>query len=192
MSPCLRISQPIPPPSVSPATPVWVTIPAGTASPKAWVSRSSSPSSTPAWARAVRASGSTRMPFIGARSMTMPPSQTESAGEAVAAAADRDDAGRSARANLTAAITSATPAQRAISAGERSIEPFQTLRCSSYERSVGRTSWPRKDPSSSFRAASSSWISGAIVSMWSPNVEDLVSLAARRGPYNRAGPGSGS
>ena len=34
-------------------------------------------------------------------------------------------------ANLTAAITSATPAQRAMSAGRRSIEPFQILRCSS-------------------------------------------------------------
>ena len=34
-------------------------------------------------------------------------------------------------ANLTAALTSAAPAQRAISAGKRSIDPFQTLRCSS-------------------------------------------------------------
>jgi hypothetical protein len=34
-------------------------------------------------------------------------------------------------ANRTAAITSATPRQRAISAGKRSIDPFQTLRCSS-------------------------------------------------------------
>jgi hypothetical protein len=31
-------------------------------------------------------------------------------------------------ANLTAAITSATPRQRAISAGKRSIDPFQTRR----------------------------------------------------------------
>ena len=35
------------------------------------------------------------------------------------------------RPNLTAEMTSATPAQRAISAGGRSIEPFQILRCSS-------------------------------------------------------------
>jgi hypothetical protein len=33
------------------------------------------------------------------------------------------------RQNVTAAITSATPAHRAISAGRRSIEPFQTFRC---------------------------------------------------------------
>ena len=36
--PYLRISQPIPPPRVRPARPVWVTMPAGTASPKACVS----------------------------------------------------------------------------------------------------------------------------------------------------------
>ena len=51
--------QPIPPPRVSPATPVWVTMPLGTARPNACVARSTSPSSAPAWTRAVRASGST-------------------------------------------------------------------------------------------------------------------------------------
>ena len=34
-------------------------------------------------------------------------------------------------ANRTVSITSATPAQRAINAGNRSIDPFQILRCSS-------------------------------------------------------------
>ena len=43
----------------------------------------------------------------------------------------RRPGGRCSVANLTAAITSAAPAQRAISAGKRSIDPFQTLRCSS-------------------------------------------------------------
>ena len=61
-NPCLRMIQPIPPPSVSPATPVCVTMPDGTASPNACVSRSSSPSRTPACTRAVRCSGSTRTP----------------------------------------------------------------------------------------------------------------------------------
>ena len=70
VSPCLRMIQPMPPPSVSPATPVCVTMPDGTASPNACVSWSSSPSRTPACTRAVRASGSTRMPFIGERSIT--------------------------------------------------------------------------------------------------------------------------
>src|SRR5215218_5969434 len=62
------------------ATPVWVTIPPVVASPNAWVSRSSSPQSAPAWTRAVRAFGSTRIPFIEPRSMTMPPSQTDRPG----------------------------------------------------------------------------------------------------------------
>ena len=76
VAPYFRISQPIPPPSVSPAIPVWVTMPPTVASPKSCVSRSSSPQSTPASARAVRAVGSTRMPFIGERSITSPPSQS--------------------------------------------------------------------------------------------------------------------
>ena len=75
--PCLRMIQPIPPPSVRPATPVCVTIPDGTASPNACVSRSSSPSSTPACTRAVRRSGSTRTPFIGERSIISASSATE-------------------------------------------------------------------------------------------------------------------
>ena len=80
VSPSFRIVKPIPPPSVSPASPVTEMNPAGTANPKAWVSRSNSPNSTPAWARTVRASGSTRIPFMGDRSITMPPSQTECPG----------------------------------------------------------------------------------------------------------------
>ena len=46
--PYFRMSHPIPPPSVRPVSPVVVTMPAGTASPNACVSRSSSPSNTPA------------------------------------------------------------------------------------------------------------------------------------------------
>ena len=38
VSPCLRWSHPMPPPRVSPATPVCVTIPPVVASPNAWVS----------------------------------------------------------------------------------------------------------------------------------------------------------
>ena len=72
VAPYLRISQPMPPPSVRPAMPVWVTIPPTVASPWSCVSRSSSPQSTPACARAVLACGSTLMPFIGERSITSP------------------------------------------------------------------------------------------------------------------------
>src|SRR5438874_5037234 len=81
VSPCLRCSQPMPPPSVSPATPVCVTIPAGTASPNACVSRSSSPRSTPACTRTVRRPGSTRTPFMSDRSITRPSSHVECPGK---------------------------------------------------------------------------------------------------------------
>ena len=59
LSPYLRVSQPMPPPSVSPPTPVWLTSPAGTASPWARVAASRSASSAPPPARARRAAGST-------------------------------------------------------------------------------------------------------------------------------------
>ncbi len=119
--------QPIPPPSVSPATPVCVTIPDGTASPNACVSRSSSPSRTPAWTLAVRFSGSTRTPFIGERSIISASSATERPGNEWPPL--RTATGNPlSRPNLTAAITSETPAQRTITAGCRSNDPFQICR----------------------------------------------------------------
>ena len=48
VSPYLRINQPMPPPRVNPASPVVVTMPAGTANPNGWVAWSSSPRRTPA------------------------------------------------------------------------------------------------------------------------------------------------
>ena len=57
LSPCLRTSQPTPPPSVSPATPVLETTPTGTASPWRCVSRSRSPSVAPPCTCTVRALG---------------------------------------------------------------------------------------------------------------------------------------
>ena len=65
-----------PPPSVKPAIPVCETDPRGTASPRDWVARSSLPISTPGWARTTRSSASSSMPFINAKSMTIPSSQT--------------------------------------------------------------------------------------------------------------------
>src|SRR5947207_1675123 len=76
-SPCLRWIQPMPPPSVRPATPVCVTIPDGAASPKACVSLSSSPRSTPACTRAVRCCGSMRTPFSRLRSIMRESSATD-------------------------------------------------------------------------------------------------------------------
>src|SRR5262249_38755755 len=74
VSPCLPMSQPTQPRRVRPAIPVFETVPPVVASPHTWVSRSSSRQSTPPSARTVRARGSTRIPFIGARSITKPPS----------------------------------------------------------------------------------------------------------------------
>ena len=67
----------MPPLSVRPAIPVTETKPSGVARPCCCVAASSSPRSTPGWARTVRASGSTSMCFMSDRSMTTPPSQTE-------------------------------------------------------------------------------------------------------------------
>jgi hypothetical protein len=130
VKPYLRINQPIPPPSVRPASPVCVTTPAGTASPKACVSRSSSPSRTPACARTVRPARSTRTPFIRERSITSPSSHTDKPGR-LWPPPRTATASPTRRAKRTASMTSATPAQRAMSAGYRSIDPFHTFRCCS-------------------------------------------------------------
>src|SRR5438094_1215184 len=55
----------------------------------------------------------------------------------------------SARAALTAAMTSATPVQRTTTAGRLSIIALYTLRASSYRPSLGRITSPRTDPFSS-------------------------------------------
>ena len=110
--------------------PVWLMMPPVVASPNCCVARSSSPHSTPPAARAVRAAGSTRIAFISERSIITPPSTT--AWPATAWPPPRTETGRSrSRAKRTASTTSSAPAQRAISAGRRSIAPFQTRRASS-------------------------------------------------------------
>ena len=76
VSPCLRLSQPKPPPSVSPAMPVVELMPSGVARPNACASRSNSPSVAPGSTRAVRAAASTRTDFISDRSSIRPPSHT--------------------------------------------------------------------------------------------------------------------
>ena len=76
-NPHRRWSRPIPPPRVSPATPVWPTTPTGHASPWACDCWSSSESSDPPFTRAMRRSGSTCTPRICERSITIPPSHVE-------------------------------------------------------------------------------------------------------------------
>ena len=68
----------MPPPSVSPPTPVWETLPAVVVSPCSIAARSSAPSSAPPCTHARRRSGSTRTPPIGRRSIISPPSGTHS------------------------------------------------------------------------------------------------------------------
>ena len=75
-SPCLRLSQPMPPPRVRPPMPVWLTRPTGTARPCSWVAASRAPSSVPPPTFARRASGSTSTWFIRLRSITRPSSTT--------------------------------------------------------------------------------------------------------------------
>ncbi len=120
VKPHLRVRWPRPPPRVRPPTPVVEMMPLGVARPKAWVAWSTSPQVAPPSTRTVRYSGSTRMPFIRERSMTRPSSHTLR--PAPLCPPPRMATSRSfSRPKLTAEITSATSAQRAIRAGRLSI-----------------------------------------------------------------------
>ena len=85
-----RAMCPIPPPSVSPPTPVVPMMPQGTAPPASCVAASTSFQTQPPPTRTVRAAASTSMLLIPARSMTTPSSHDAQAAAVVAAAADRD------------------------------------------------------------------------------------------------------
>ena len=117
----------MPPPSVSPATPVWPMMPPVVARPWACVSWSTSPHRAPPCTQAVRPAGSTHTARIAERSMTTPSSHT--AVPATLWPPPRTAISKSrSRAKRTAATTSATPVQRAMQAGRRSTAPFQILR----------------------------------------------------------------
>src|SRR5215216_6755422 len=123
VNPYLGESQPYPPPSVKPPTPVVVTRPPGVASPKSWVSLSNSPHNAPALARALREVGSTRTPLRLERSISTPSSTTPF--PATLCPPQRTASGRLfSRARLTASITSAEPVGRTMSAGRLSINPL--------------------------------------------------------------------
>ena len=70
-----RLSQPNPPPTARPATPVRLTTPAGAARPWTWVAASKSAQTAPGWTLMLLRSGSTIRLRIAARSMTTPSSQ---------------------------------------------------------------------------------------------------------------------
>ena len=110
-SPYARMSQPMPPPRVKPATPVLETSPPVVARACACVSWSTSAQTAPPPTSARRAAGSTRTSRIGDRSITIPPSLVEK--PATLWPPPRTATGRSwARAKPTAAMTSAAPEQR--------------------------------------------------------------------------------
>jgi hypothetical protein len=113
----------MPPPSVTPAIPVVEAMLPVLARPKAFVAWSKSAQVAPPSARTVRRTGSTCTLLMVARSTTRPPSHIEKPG--TLCPPPRTATSRSwARAKLTAAITSATAAQRTMSAGWRSIIPL--------------------------------------------------------------------
>jgi hypothetical protein len=129
-------SSSMPPRSVRPATPVWPTNPPVFASPNAWVSRSSSPHSTPACThRGARL-------WVHADALHQPQVDDDArvayrvAWIAVSPAADGDQkadvTGEPDRGNHVG--DAAAPR---VSAGDRSMDPFQTRRCSSYVGSPG-------------------------------------------------------
>lgn len=70
----------MPPPSVSPPTPVVEMMPPVVARPNAWVAWLKSPHVAPPSARAVWSRKSTRTPRIEDRSITTPPSQVPKPG----------------------------------------------------------------------------------------------------------------
>ena len=91
------MSQPMPPPSVSPAMPVGERCPSSSRGRAlSWLRRSRASVQPPSRARDAFVA-STSMRFIGERSMTSPPSHVRLAGGAVSAAAHRDDQTCSAR-----------------------------------------------------------------------------------------------
>ena len=75
--PCWAVRWPMPPPRVSPVTPVEPTTPPGVTRPNACVAGRSRARSRPLARNAIRASGSTDTPRMPERSITRPSSQTQ-------------------------------------------------------------------------------------------------------------------
>ena len=137
VSPKWRWRRPTPPPSVSPATPVWPTTPIGQTRPCACAATSSSPRSAPPFARAVRVRGSTSTPRIADMSTRSPPFAPPS--PAALWPPDRTAISRScSRAKRIAVATSSALDGRAMTAGRRSWIAFQRRRAVVVARVVGR------------------------------------------------------
>src|SRR5437773_50947 len=170
----------MPPPSVSPATPVCPTTPTGHARPYSCAARSSCSRRAPPWTRAIRFAGSISTARMPDRSMTTPPSHVEK--PATLWPPPRTAMTRScSRAKRTAVTTSSTRVHRAMSAGWRSAIAFQTTRLELYSRSPGWISSPRK-PFRSFssEAASRLWVT-VISSPLAPHPWKLYREDRRKG-----------
>ena len=139
--PCLRINQPIPPPRVSPATPVWEIRPPVLARPCACVAASKSAQVAPGWAVAVRVSGSTTTSRISERSSITPSSHALSPAR-LCPPPRTANGGPLSRAKRTTSTMSSVVRHRAITAGRLSNAPFQSARTSSYVSSPGMITSP--------------------------------------------------
>ena len=134
--PCLRSSQPEPPPSASPATPVLDTRPPTVASPCSWVAASTSPQVRPPPTRTTRRSGSTTSSRRPRTSITRPSSTSD-------APATEWPPPRTAtrmprvRANASAALTWWGWETRATWRGRVSTIALKSVRASSYSGSPG-------------------------------------------------------
>ncbi len=128
--PSLRMRWPSPPPRVSPPMPVWLTIPAGVASPNALGGAVELAQQDPA-GRPGGAGPRVDPDRLHQRQVDHQ-AAVATAWPATACPPPRTETSRScSRAKRTASATSSAPAQRAISAGRRSMAPFQTRRASS-------------------------------------------------------------
>src|SRR5438876_5672103 len=174
----------MPPPSVSPATPVCPTTPTGHASPYSCAARSSCSRRAPPWTRAVRFAGSISTARMPERSMTTPPSHVEK--PATLWPPPRTAMTRScSRAKRTAVTTSTTRVHRAMSVGWRSAIAFQTTRLESYSRSPGWINSPRK-PFRSFSNEAASRLSVTVIfSLLAPRVE-AVPRGSTKGDRRRS------
>ena len=130
LRPCLRVSQPIPPPRVSPPTPVWPIKPTGVASPCSCVAAIMSANSVPPPTRTRRASASTATEFIALKSI-ISPSSTTALPDTPCAPPRTAISSPLSTPTRTAAATSAELEQRAMTAGRRSIAAFHKVRASS-------------------------------------------------------------
>ncbi len=142
--PSCRWRRPTPPPSVSPATPVWPTTPTGQTRPCAWAATSSSPRSAPPFARAVRRSG------VHGDSAHRRQVHDQAAARPVSPARlcppDRTLISRSwSRPKQIAVATSEAFRGRTMAAGRRSWSAFHSRRASSYDPCAGVMTSPPND-----------------------------------------------